>query len=70
MTQRPTADAHPVRAIAAASLAVAPAVIVPSAVFSMGWYETGLLFVLVIFLWPALLALAFLVWAKRRRDLN
>jgi LPXTG-motif cell wall-anchored protein len=36
----------------------------------MGWYETGLLFVLVIFLWPALLALAFLVWAKRRRDLN
>jgi hypothetical protein len=71
MTQRSTADAHPVRAIAAASFAVALAVIVPNAVFSMGWYETGLvLFVLVVFLWRALLALAFLAWAKRRRDLN
>jgi hypothetical protein len=66
MGQRHDQNAHVVRAMAVACLAMALLVIVPSTLIALGWAELGyLLFAVLVLLWPVL---AFSAWALRRGD--
>ena len=67
MPERSDAETRMVRTFSVVCLALVLAVVVPSALFAMGWPELGfILFAAIVFLWP-ILGL-FSAWALRRRD--
>jgi hypothetical protein len=67
MRQRHDHDAHVLRAMAVACLAMALVLIVPSTLVALGWAKTGyLLFAVLVFLWPVLALLGLALRRARR----